>query len=182
MYAQSTTFFLYGTPCASMCVHACKLATVRDVHACAVHATERLCCFFSPSWKIGRGKNGELPLCFLFVLRVCTMDHHGRNCCGLSRDVAWRFRLSGWCAMCFARRRYPTTTDVGKGDFCYLQVRRRPSGGLISKTEKTSVAKSSSETPQKDRLSLDPSSPEISRCTDTHTVKVLWTLVGCRPS
>ena len=69
---------------------ACKLATVRakDVHACAVHATERLCCFFTPLWKIGRGENGELPLCSLIVLRVYTMDHHGRNCCGLSRDVA----------------------------------------------------------------------------------------------
>ena len=93
MYAQSMTFFLYGIPYASMNIHA--LATVRAVHACAMHATERLCCSFSPSWKIGRGANGELPLCSLFVLRVCVMDPHGRNCCGLSGDVARRYSLCG---------------------------------------------------------------------------------------
>ena len=49
MYAQSTTFFLYGIPYASKCMHMHALATVRAVRACAMHATERLCCFFSPS-------------------------------------------------------------------------------------------------------------------------------------
>ena len=168
------------------------LATVRAVHACAMHATERLCCFFSPSWKIGRGENGELPLCSLFVLRVYTMNHHGRNCCGFSRDVAGRFHLCGKCAMCFgsARSMYPRTTDLGKVIFAIFKFTEGLPVVRFQKPKKTSMAKSSSETPLKDRLSLDPSSSEISRCTDTHThthththtVKVLWTPVGCRPS
>ena len=132
MYAQSTTFIL-PVPHVRHTVdlrihghthmHTRARATVRAVHACAMHATERLCCFFSPSWKIGRGENGELPLCSLFVLRVYTMDHHGRNCCVLSRDVAWRFHLSGWCAMCFgsARSRYPRTTDLEKVSFAVFK-------------------------------------------------------------
>ena len=109
--------------CTAYRTHPCACMHVRAVRTRMHHACHRLCCSFSPSWKIGYGENGELRLLFLFVLRVCTMDLHVRNCCGLGRDVTWRFRLSGWCAMCFgsARSRYPRITDLEKVIFAIFK-------------------------------------------------------------
>ena len=147
--------------------HACTCNSQSCTHM--RHACHRLCCSVSLLRKIGYGENGEFLFSFL-VLCVYAMDPHGRKCCGLSRDVAWRFRLFGWCAMCFGSAR-SMSKDHGPGklDFCNLQVCWRPSRGPISKSKRTSVARSPRETPLKDRLSLDPSSPKISRCTHTHT-------------
>ena len=77
--------------------------------------------------------------------------------------------------MCFgsARSRYLRTT---KKWFCLLLLQQRPSHHCpISKFKRLSVPTTPSESSLKDRLSLDPSSPEISRCarpdrqTHTHT-------------
>ena len=179
MHAAHTRTHIRSTACRSNALHctnhsACPCNILSFTHSYSVLA---VCCPRSTSSVVWIWRKDKLPLCFLIVLRVCSMNPHNPKCCAFSRDVAWHDCLGSWVSGPQADRVrvlisliwswWTENCGLWKSAFAIFPFDWRPIHAPISKTEKNVHGSSILSQMPKRNSSKEPlvswlPSPEIS--------------------
>ena len=142
-------------------------ATYCHSHTATVYFA--VCCPRSTSSVVWIWRKDKLPLCFLIVRRVCSMNPHIPKCCAFSRDVAWHDCLGSWVRVLISLIWSSWTENYGlwNSAFAIFPFDWRPIYAPISKTEKNVHGSSILSQMTKRNSSKEPlvswlPSPEIS--------------------